>query len=400
MSKIRDKMDPSFNDLPRVDFAGYVKATQTEGVAPMSWADSFYPDPCVPKHVIDAVKDALDAGKTHYTMPIGDTELRQEVAKKLKSFNKIEADPDTEIIITPGSDTGLYHAIRPFIIAGKGEEVLIPDPSYGSNFANIKLMGGIPVSVPLREENGFQFDIADMESRVTEKTKMLLMTHPNNPTTTVFSRQNLEQLSQFVIKHDLVVVIDQVFEGTIFDDREFVSLASLPGMWERCVTVFSTSKSMSLCGFRVAYNAACAEIMSVMHASAVYILGATNTFAQAGVLAALRNDGFVTEYNRVIDLRRIAAHKVFNSIPGVHCLMPEATFLIWVNISALGTSIEVAAYLREYAKVAVSTGSNYGKYGEGYLRFNIALLDEDKFNRALEQIVLTLTDLAKKRGIQ
>jgi aspartate/methionine/tyrosine aminotransferase len=260
-------------------------------------------------------------------------------------------------------------------------------------------MGGIPVSVPLKEENGFQFDIADMESRVTEKTKMLVMTHPNNPTTTVFSRQKLEQLSEFVIRHDLVVVIDQVFESTIFDNREFVSLATLPGMWDRCITVFSTSKSMSLCGFRVAYNVACAEIMSVMHASAVYILGATNTFAQAGVLAALRNDDFVEEYNRIFDLRRKAAYESFNAIPGVHCLMPEATFLIWINISQLGTSDEVASHLREKARVAVTTGSRYGKYGEGYLRLNIAQLDETKFKHVLEQITICLTELASIKGI-
>ena len=228
---------------------------------------------------------------------------------------------------------------------------------------------------------------------------MLLLTHPNNPTTTVFSRSNLERLSQFVIKHDLVVVIDQVFESTVFDDREFVTLASLPGMRERCVTVFSTSKSMSLCGFRVAYNVACEDIMRVMHSSAVYILGATNTFAQAGVLAALRNDGFVDEFNQIFDLRRKAAYKAFNAIPGVHCLMPEATFLIWLNISQLGTSAEIGKYMREQAKVAVSIGSNYGKHGEGYVRLNIAILDEIKFNHSLSQITLALTQLAAKQGI-
>ncbi len=397
MSTIRNKIDPAFNDLPDVDYASYVRATQKEGVAPMSWADAFYPDPCLPIHVTDAVKEALDAGGNHYTMPIGDQELRQEIAKKLLSYNGIEANPDTEIIITPGSDTGLYHAIRPFIVAG--DEVLIPDPSYSNNFANIKIMGGIPVSVPLKEAEGFQFDIADMESRVTEKTKMVLMTNPNNPTTTVFSRQKLEQLAEFVIKHDLVVVIDQVFESSIFDDREFISLATLPGMWERCVTVFSTSKSMSLCEFRVAYNVACEEIMRVMHASAVYILGATNTFAQAGALAALRNDNFVEDYNRIFDLRRKAAYDTFNTIPGVHCLMPEATFLIWVNISQLGTSTEIAKLLREHAKVAATTGSNYGKYGEGSLRFNIAQLDETKFKEVLEKISVTLTECAREKGI-
>lgn len=295
MSNIIDKIDPAFSALPKVDFSAYVRATEEQGVAPMGWADSFYPDPCVPAHVIEAVKAALDAGKTHYTAPIGDRELRREVANKLRRFNGIDADPDREIIITPGSDTGLYHAIRPFIVAGRGDEVLIPDPSYGSNFVNIRLMGATPVSVPLKEENGFQLDVAEMEKRLTPNTRMVLMTHPNNPTTTVFSRENLLALRDFVVDNDLVVVVDQVFESTIFDDREFISLAALPGMWERCVTVFSTSKSMSLCGFRVAYNVACEAIMEVMHASAVYILGATNTFAQAGVVAALRDDAFIED---------------------------------------------------------------------------------------------------------
>ncbi len=388
MSTIRNKFDPAFIDLPEVNYAGYVRAIEKEGVAPMSWADAFYPDPCLPAHITDAVKDALDKGRTHYTMPIGDQELRQEIARKLKSFNGIDANPDKEIIITPGSDTGLYHAMRPFIVPG--DEVLIPDPSYSNNFVNVRLMGGVPVSVPLLEKDGFQLDIKAMEAKVSEKTKMIVMTHPNNPTTTVFSRKTLQQLSEFIIRHDLVVVIDQVFEGTVFDDREFVSLAALAGMWERCVSVFSTSKSMSLCGFRVAYNVACEEIMSVMHASAVYILGATNTFAQAGVLAALRNDKFVEDYNRIFDQRRRSAYDVFNAIPGVHCLMPEGTFLIWVNVSQLGSSKEIAQLLREQARVAVTPGSHYGLYGEGSLRFNIAQLDEEKFKQVLDRISMTL----------
>ena len=238
--EIKQKMNPRFARLEGGLFSTVTKADvgsayndlQAQGVSLMGWADPFYPDPSIPQHLMDAAIAHLRNGfPSHYTMPIGSTELKKEIAKKLERDNALHVDPERNIIITPGSDSGLLYAMMPFLCAG--DEVLVPDPSYPSNFLNAELLGGVTVPVPLDAEAGYRLDMDAFEARVSGRTKMVLLTNPNNPTTTVFCREDLEKLAAFVEKHDLVCVVDQAFESTIFDGREMVTFASLPGMWER-----------------------------------------------------------------------------------------------------------------------------------------------------------------------
>lgn len=172
---------------------------------------------------------------------MGDAELKAAIARKLARQNGLSVVPERNILITPGSDSGLLFAMMPFI--EPGDEVLVPDPSYPSNFLNPKLLGGRAVSVLLDEANGFRLTRAALEAALSPRTKMVLLTNPNNPTTTVFSREEMTMLAEFVIEHDLVAVVDQAFEDFLFDGREMVTLAALPGMWERTVTVCSVSKA-------------------------------------------------------------------------------------------------------------------------------------------------------------
>lgn len=243
-----------------------------------------------------------DGTSAHYTMPIGNMELKMELAKSFKAFNHLDVDPERNIIITPGSDAGLMFAMMPFI--DPGDEVMVPDPSYPNNFLNARILGGVTVPVPLREENGYQLEIEEFEKRLTPNTKMIVLTNPNNPTTTVMRRESLEKLAQFAVKNDLIVVCDQAFEDSVYDGVEFVTLASLPGMWERTVTVCSISKGMALSGYRVAYIVADDHIMDVYYGSAVSVIGATNTASQLGAIAALKDASFLEEYNRIFDRRR------------------------------------------------------------------------------------------------
>ena len=305
-----------FSKVSKADVGTALNDLIANGAALMCWADPFFPDPAIPEHVKKATIEGIEAGTSaHYTMPIGNMELKKELAKKLKSFNKFEnVDPERNILITPGSDAGLLFAMMPFI--NPGDEILVPDPSYPSNFLNGKIIGGVTVPVPLDVANNYQVDIEEFEKRVTSKTKMLLITNPNNPTTTVFRKESMEALAEFAKKHDLIVVSDQAFEDSVYDGIEYISMASLPGMWERTVTVCSISKGMALSGYRVGYIVADDHIMDIFYGCAVNVVGATNTASQLGAIAAMKDSRFLHEYNEIFEKRRKKVYELFNSIPG------------------------------------------------------------------------------------
>ena len=185
---------------------------------------------------------------------------------RLQQQNGLTVDPERNILITPGSDSGLYFAILPFV--GQGDEVLIPSPSYPNNFLDVKIMGGVPVAVELDAADGYQLSRAQLEAKYTARTRMVLLTHPNNPTTTIYNRASLQALADFVQEHDLILVVDQAFEDYTFG-AECLTPAALPGMFERTVTVFSFSKGMGLSGMRVGYIVCSDQIMDSMYANAV-----------------------------------------------------------------------------------------------------------------------------------
>jgi aspartate/methionine/tyrosine aminotransferase len=299
-------------------------------------------------------------------MPIGDDRLKTLIATKFKRDHLIDVNPERNIVITPGSDSGLLFAMIPFI--GTGDEVLVHSPSYPSNFLNPSLLGGKAIPVPTHKDNNYQLEIEEYRQRLTNKTKMILLTQPNNPTTTVFRKKCLEQLAQFVIDNDLILIVDYAFEDIIYDNIEFFDITRIEGMWERTISVHSISKGMALSGFRVGYLVADDRIIDVLYGCAVNIIGATNTSAQQGAIAAFLDLSFVDEYKRIFDKRRKKAFELFNSIPGVSMSMPESSYLSWVDVSKLGTSAEVSKYILDNAQVVVNEGTPYGPGGEGYLR--------------------------------
>lgn len=366
-----------FSKVTKADVGEGFAEMGEEKVTLMGWADPFYPDPSLPKEVADAMIEEIRSGfPAHYIMPSGSPELREIITEKLKEKNHLDADPKRNIIITPGSDSGLFYAISVFV--GEGDEVLVPDPSYPNNFMDPKLLGAKAVSVPLDVENGYAFDMEAFENAVTERTKAVVLTHPNNPTTRVYRREELEALAEFVIRHDLVLIVDQAFEETVFDGAELVTPAALPDMWERTVTVFSISKGMGLSGLRVGYIVACDKVMDVMYGAAVNVLGATNSLAQAGAKAAFLNDGYVKKYLEKYDYRRKMAFEIFSNVKGVKIMMPESGFYCWIDVSELGDSTEIMEYLVREAKVAVNDGKAYGRLGEGHLRIIHGCLGSDE----------------------
>lgn len=404
---IKSKMNNNFRNLQGGLFLEVTKADVGEGAGKfqeaggdvMAWADMFYPDPSIPESVKKATMEAVETGfPSHYTMPIGSFQLRQAIAEHVSKRIGRKLDPSRNVIVTPGSDSGLLFAMMPFV--EEGEEILVPNPSYPSNFLNCKLLGGKAVPVPTYPEDNYQIRMEELEKRVTDKTKMVVLTHPNNPTTTVYRKENLEALCEFIVRHDLILVSDQAFEDHVFDGIEFVSPCTLPGMWERTVTVCSISKGYGLSGYRIAYLYADDHIMDVLYGGAVNVLGAPCTASTFGAIAALKDESILKDNYVRLEHRRRIAFEILSTIPGVEMKMSESGILSWINVSRLGTSEEVANYIMEHANIMVNQGTPYGSQGEGFLRIVTACFakDEDAIER-FERIKTCLTKLAEEKGI-
>jgi aspartate/methionine/tyrosine aminotransferase len=247
-------------------------------------------------------------------------------------------------------------------------------------------MGGVPVAVELDAADGYQLSRAQLEAKYTARTRMVLLTHPNNPTTTIYNRASLQALADFVQEHDLILVVDQAFEDYTFG-AECLTPAALPGMFERTVTVFSFSKGMGLSGMRVGYIVCSDQIMDSMYANAVGVIGATSTSGQKAALAALEHPEFMQEFARAYEVRRRKAYEILNCVPGVHMALPESGFLGWIDVSELGNSTEIAQYLVTHARVSLNDGVNYGPGGAGHLRIVLGVYkDDQKVINALERI--------------
>ena len=345
--------------------------------------------------MIDAIKSGFPS---HYSMPIGMASLRDEIARKVIRQTGLDINASRNVIVTPGSDSGLLYAMMPFI--SPGDEVMVVDPSYPSNFLNPSLLGAKTVTVPLDAHNGYALNIQAFEERLTKHTKMIVLTHPNNPTTTVFSREQLEALAQFIIHNDLVLVCDQAFEDHIFDGREFVSPATLEGMWERTITVCSISKGLGLSGFRIGYIYAHDRIMDVLYAAAVNVLGASATITSIGAVQALQDTAYLASLTERHERRRNLAYEHFSQIPGVSMEKSESGILSWLDISQLGSSEEVVAYLLEHANVLVNAGTPYGAQGAGHIRIvTSCFADDEKADEVFTRIAKALKQLARNKHL-
>ena len=337
--------------------------TQRETVsAPteMNWADPFRPENRIPRHIQEAVVKSLETDASHYTFPLGSQELRVEIAKRLNARYGLQLDATKNITVSGGSDNLFAFSLLPFLTAGEDNEVMTLTPSYSHNQNVPNLIGGRTVLVPTYPEDNYEIHIEEFEKRVTEKTKAVILVNPNNPTGTVYSRESLEALADFVKRHDLILIVDQAFEDTVYDGFTLTCPAALEGMAERTVVFGSISKGMGLCGFRVAYIAAPDTISRVYQSIAVLILGAPNTMAQAGAVAAYRDCGFVEDYRKEFMERARVLSQVLREIPHISFEMPQSGFFFWIDISHYGTDAEIVAYLLKEANVLVSGGSMCG----------------------------------------
>lgn len=395
------RIDDSWTTLSSPDFSLFSGLDPDRKIMMMG-ADPFAPDPCLPAHVIEATKQALDDGRTHYSLANGYAEprLRDALVRKLATFNGMQVDPETELMVCPSSAFGLYLAIRICVRPNAGDEVMTIGPGFSENFNDVHQIGAVNVEVPTSPDDDFELDIAEVRARVTSRTRCIVITNPNNPTGTVYRRATLEALAQLAEEFDLGVVVDQDFERQVYDGREYVNFATLPGMRERTITVFGTSKDLGLTGFRVGYIVAPAQIMPILKTATFNYVGPTNTFAQYGVAAAYEDPAYTDEWFARYDSRRRHLFEQLQGIPGVIARMPQGGFYHWVDVRALGTSVEVVRHLAATQNLGVSPGSWFAAAGEGYIRVMYGTNGDDAvYEEGVRRLTAGLRDLAQIRGI-
>lgn len=383
-----------FAEVTKADVGDGVARLREQGYAILSWADPWFPDQALSPVVRDALVASLeDPATTHYTLPIGDERLREAIATKCRDRNGLTIDPRRNVIVTPGSDAGLWFAMAALL--DPGDEVIVPDPSYPSNASNCSLLGAVPVPVPLDPDTGWQLDIDALRAALTTRTRMVVLTHPNNPTTTVFTREVLEALRDVIVEHDLVLVCDQAFEDFVFTREGLTTPASLPGLWERTLTVFSFSKGHGLSGLRVGYVVGPDTLVDSLYGAAVNVVGATNTAAQVAARAALADQAALAERHDDFEQRRHEVVARLGAVPGVSVQVPESGYLSWIDVSGLGGGDVVADHLLRDAKVSVNSGAPYGAAGAGHIRLvHGCYRDPARMIQALDEIAASLTRLA------
>jgi aspartate/methionine/tyrosine aminotransferase len=342
------------------------------------------PDFATPEHIVKAAYEAMQQGYTHYVSSRGVPELREAIAEKLWSENNIKADPEREILVTPGAIHAVFAAAQAVINAG--DEVIIPDPCWVAYPGCVALSGGIVVMAPC-QKGSLEIDVERLREAITPKTKLLILNYPSNPTGTTATLDQLERIAHIAIEHNLLVLSDEVYEKILYDGKKHYSIASLEGMQERTITINGFSKTYAMTGWRIGYVHASMKIMDQMLKVQQYSVTCASAFVQKAAIAALRGSqecvqGMVREYDR----RRQVIVAGLNTMSRISCSPPHGTFYVFADISQLGlSSVEAAEFLLNTAKVGVVPGSAYGPSGEGYVRLSFANSIEN-IEKALYQI--------------
>ncbi|MCR4429970.1 MAG: aminotransferase class I/II-fold pyridoxal phosphate-dependent enzyme [Tepidanaerobacteraceae bacterium] len=328
------------------------------------------PDFTTPEHINEAAIKALNDGKTFYTPNAGLLELRKEIAGYMKRRFKLEYNPESEIIVTIGASEAIEVAIR--TLTESGDEVLIPQPSFVAYGPCTILAGGKPVYVPTYMEDEFALRPDVLEKYITPKSKILVLPYPNNPTGAVMSRQQLEAIAQVVEKHDLIVVSDEIYWDLTYG-VEHSAFASIPGMWERTVTISGLSKSYAMTGWRLGYIAAPRELAAEILKVHQYSVTCAATMGQYAAIEALRNgDEDIARMREEYNKRRIFLLSSLRNM-GLECFEPRGAFYVFPSIEKTGIPCEEFAQRLLYeAKVAVVPGTAFGENGRGFVRMAYA----------------------------
>lgn len=362
------------------DLASTMKDTISLGVGE--------PDFRTPYHIRNAAINSLIDGETQYTPNRGLLSLRKEISLYLDGRYGIRYDPETEILVTVGASEAIDMALRAMVTPG--DEVLVPEPSYVSYAPSVIFSGGTPVPVVTRQEDEFRLKPEQLEKAITERTRLLILPYPNNPTGGIMERADLEAIAPVIEKHDLMVISDEIYSELIYGGKEHASFASVPGMYERTITINGFSKAFAMTGWRVGYACGAKEIINVMNKIHQYGIMCAPRMGQVAAAEALKT-GRENGYEDVImmresyDRRRRLMVESFRQM-GLECFEPYGAFYVFPSIAKTGlSSEEFCSRLLMEKNVAAVPGNAFGACGEGNIRCCYATA-VDKLNVALDRI--------------
>lgn len=330
------------------------------------------PDFVTPEHIRNYAKQALDEGYTFYPDSAGLVELREAIAHKLQHDNQINVDPKKNVVVTVGGKEAIYLAVMATV--NPGDEVIVPNPCWVSYVPCIELAGGKPVYLPLKAKEDFRLSAERLENAITNKTKMIIINSPNNPTGTIINRSDLQTIADLAKRKKFLVVSDELYEKIIFDGEKHVSIASLDGMEDFTITVNGFSKACAMTGWRLGYFAAPTKIAERMVALHGHIVTGACSFMQRAAALAMRDprtEKSITEMTAEYLKRRDFVISELSKITNI--VRPKGTFYAFPDISKYGLSSEkFSLELLEKAKVAVVPGDSFGPSGEGFVRMSFA----------------------------
>lgn len=334
------------------------------------------PDFDTPWHIRDEGIYSLEKGKTFYTSNAGLKELRQEICNYYKRKQGVEYNPLTETFVTVGGSEGIDMALR--CMLNPGDEVIIPTPCYVSYEPCTIMAGGTPVILPLKNENQFRLTPEELESAITDKTKVLVLAFPNNPTGAIMEKKDLEAIVDIIVKHDIFVLSDEIYSELTYSENPHVSICSLPGMKERTIVINGFSKAYAMTGWRLGYALGPEVIIKQMIKLHQFAIMCAPTTSQYAAIEALKNgDEDVKEMTEAYNQRRRYLMNAFKEM-GLPCFEPFGAFYVFPCISEFGmTSEEFALKFLEDQKVAVVPGTAFGDCGEGFLRISYAYSIDD-----------------------
>lgn len=349
------------------------------------------PDFDTPAHIIEAAYSSMKRGETHYTSSMGLYDMRV-AATTATSFSRGFTPSIDQVLITPGANIIIYLAVK--CLVNPGEEVIFPDPGFPTYYSVIKLCGSVPVRVPLKEENKFRMNPEDIRKAITPKTRLIIINSPNNPTGSVMTPQEIDEVYKIAEENGIYLLSDEIYSRMMYGDAKFHSPSSNDSCKHTTILLNGFSKAFAMTGWRLGVAIGPEEIIEKMGLLVQTLCSCVPPFIQRAGIAAIKGDQ--TEIRRMIEIykkRRDLLVYGLNKIPGISCLKNEGAFYVFPNITKTGMkSEEFTNFILEKAKVAILPGTDFGEYGEGYVRLSYATSIEN-IKIGLERISEALENL-------